>query len=484
MKPTWLLAILISVLFLSFALPATAAEKKTLQDEIIYDLLIDRFFNKGIQNDINVNSLDPTSFSGGDFAGLSSEMQYIKDMGFTMLSIGPVFSTASYDGKEVVDYSQLEPRFGTKEELKEVIDKAHELNMKIIIDLPTQRVNANHVWRKDNPKWFLENEDGTLALDTGNSEVETQLINQMSSFVKEYKVDGIRLQSVGELNTAFINGFSASMKSLRNMYILSDDSSSGIPGLDATVEPGIEKALRNFYKSVDPEPADFENTWSEAKGSLTQVDSLLNSRFTADVVAMNAFPPTRWNLLTFQLFTMPGIPVIQYGSEIAVNGTEAPESHPILDLGVDEELIDHITNLTSLRNKSAALRTGDFEVLHEDKGWLVYKRSNDEDTWIIAINNSSSTQSVTLPAQVLGDDKELRGLFENNIVRQDTNGNYKITLDRELGEAFNVIEQKGFNKAYILALIVLYSTFILFLWFAKQRGKKKEGRKNLENSNS
>jgi glycosidase len=153
----------------------------------------------------------------------------------------------------------------------------------------------------------------------------------------------------------------------------------------------------------------------------------------------------------FQLLTMPGIPVIQYGSEIAMNGTAAPETHPILDMGVDKELIDHITNLTSLRNESKALRTGDMEVLHEEEGWLVYKRSNEEDTWIIAINNSPSTKSLTLPASVIGDDKELRGLFENNIVRQNDDGSYQLTLDRELGEAFNVIEQKGFNQAYIAA---------------------------------
>ncbi|MDS8902228.1 alpha-glucosidase C-terminal domain-containing protein, partial [Streptococcus pneumoniae] len=84
--------------------------------------------------------------------------------------------------------------------------------------------------------------------------------------------------------------------------------------------------------------------------------------------------------------------------------------------------IDHIANLTSLRNQSAALRTGSMEVLHEEDGWFVYKRSNEEEAWIIAINNSSSTQSLTLPASVVGDDKELRGLFENNIARQDEEG--------------------------------------------------------------
>lgn len=479
MKIKWILAVVTGVLLLSLVTPVAAAEKQALQDEIIYDLLVDRFFNRGIQNDIQVDSLDPNAFSGGDFEGLTSEMQYIKDMGFTVVSIGPVFPSASYDGKEVKDYQSFEPRFGTAEEFRAVIEKAHELDMKITVDIPTQRLSREHIWREENSEWFSENEDGTVALDTTNPSVQDQLIERFSAFVTEYKIDGIRLQAADELDPAFIDRFSKGMKTIRDMYIFTDVTMDPVIGLDAEVMPGVEEALRNSYKKFNPDSTASPDLWEKASGSLIQVDSLLSSRFTSDITEERGFPPTRWNLLMFQLLTMPGIPVVQYGSEIAVNGKAAPESHPILDLGVDEELIDHITNLNSLRNQSEALRTGDMEVLYEEEGWLVYKRSNEEDTWIIAINNSSSAKSLTLPADVIGDDKEMRGLFENNIVRQNDDGSYKITLDRELGEAYNVIEQKGFNKAYIAALFLLYTLFLSFLWIAWRRGKKRTSVKKL-----
>lgn len=473
MKRKLISAVLTGILSISLITPSMAAEKQTLQDEIIYDLLIDRYFNKIIQNDIQVNSMDPHAFNGGDFAGLSSEIQYIKDMGFTALSVGPVFSSASYDGKEVIDYELLEPRFGTEEEWQEVIAKAHELDMKIIIDLPTQKISKNHGWRASNPEWFTENEDGTVALNTGIPEVQDQLIERFSSFVTEFEVDGIRLQTADKLDPAFIDRFSKSMKDFRDMYILSDVAMDSVYGLDAVVMPGIEEALKNSYKNFDPDAKVPSDYWEQAKGKLTQVDSLLSSRFTSDVIEERGFPPTRWNLLMFQLLTMPGTPVVQYGSEIAENGAAAPDSHPILDLGVAEELIDHITNLTSLRNESEALRTGEMEILYDEEGWLVYKRSDEKDTWIIAINNSSSTKNFAIPANVIGSGKEMRGLFENDIIRENDEGNYQITLDREVGEAFTIIEQKGLNKAYIAALIVLYFTFMIFLWFAWRKGKKR-----------
>lgn len=474
-KRKLMLAMLTGVLVASLMTPAMAAEKQTLQDEIIYDLLVDRYFNKDIQNDIQVNSLDPTAFSGGDFAGLTSEMQYIKDMGFTALSVGPIFSSATYDGKEVVDYEQLEPRFGTEEEWQEVVARAHELDMKIIVDLPTQRINKDHAWRESNPDWFIENSDGTLSLDTGIPEVQDQLIERFSAFATEFEVDGIRLQTADELDPAFIERFSASMKDIRELYLLGDVAMESVSGLDTVVMPGIEEALRNSYKNFDPVltvPSDY---WEKANGHLTQVDSLLSSRFTYDVTEERGFPPTRWNLLMFQWLTMPGTPVVQYGSEIAMNGDVRPYTHPILDMGVDEELIDHITNLTSLRNESEALRTGEMEILHDAEGWLVYKRSDEKDTWIMAVNNSSSTKNFSLPAEVIGTGKEMRGLFENDIIRENEDGNYQITLDREVGEAFTVIEQRGLNKAYIAALVVLYVTFMIFLWFAWRRAKKRAG---------
>lgn len=478
MKEKWFLSVLIGVMLLGFANPALAEEKQELQDESIYDLLVDRFFNKGIQNDYEVNSQDKSAFNGGDFQGLTSEMQYIKDMGFTLVSIGPVFSTATYDGKQVRDYGQLERHFGTEEEFQETIAKIHELDMKLMIDIPTQRLSGDHVWKKENPDWFIANEDGTFALDTANPEVQDQIIKSFTDFVNEYQVDGLRFQTTDELDPVFIEKFSKAIKQIRDIYILSEDTIKSTPGLDAVIGEGIEDSLRETYKNFNPTSKISNLLTKETAKNLVQVDSLLTSRFTADVVDERGYPPTRWNLLMFQLLTMPGIPVVQYGSEIAVNGKGIPESHPILDLGVDKELVDHITNLNSLRNSSDALRTGSMEVLHDKDGWLVYKRSNDEEAWIVAINNTSSTKSLALPAQVIGENKELKGMFENSIIRQDSSGTYKVTLDRELGETFFVTEKKGLNKAYIAALIVLYVTFLSFLWFAWRRGKKRRAGMN------
>lgn len=474
MKAKWISGIVSGMLLLSLSAPASAEDTKELKDESIYDVLVDRYFNKQIQNDFEVNATDTAEFNGGDFAGLADQIMHVKDMGFTVLSIGPVFASATYDGKEVVDYSQFERHFGTEEDFNNLLETVHDNDMKLMVDIPTQQVSSQHFWVDDNPEWFTENEDGTFALDTSNPDAQSALIEVVSGFIQQYDVDGLRLQETEKLDEDFINTFSNDIKEIRDVYLISDAEMEPVEGLDAVVLPGVEETLRNSYRNFDQDTSTLPELMEESEGQLIQADSLRGSRITSDIVDVKGFPPTRMRLLFTQLLTMPGIPVVQYGSEIAMNGKELPQSHQLLNMAVEQELIDHIKNLNSLRNKSEALRTGELEVLHEEDGWLIYKRSNDEESWIIAINNSSSTRNFTLPAEVVGSDKQLQGLFESDIVRQGEDGGYKITLDREIGETFNVIEERGLNKAYIAALIVLYVVFMFFLWIVWRKGRQRK----------
>ncbi|WP_033540925.1 alpha-amylase family glycosyl hydrolase [Planococcus sp. CAU13] len=475
MKVKWISGILSAVMLLSLAAPASADEEtRELKDESIYDVLVDRYFNKQVENDYEVTATDSAAFNGGDFAGLASEILHIKDMGFTVLSIGPVFASATYDGKQVMDFNQFERHFGTEEDFTALLDTVHENDMKLLIDIPTQQMSSEHFWVTDNPEWFTENEDGTYALDTSNSEAQQALIEFARNFIQLYEIDGLRLQETEKLDPGFIADFSEEIKEIRDIYLLSDAEMEPLEGLDAVVLPGVEETLRNSYRNFDQDTSGLPELMENADGKLIQADSLHGSRVTSDIVSVKGFPPTRMRLLMTQLFTMPGIPVVQYGTEIAMSGETPAESHQLLNMAVEQELIEHIQNLTSLRNSSEAMRTGDMEMIHEEDGWLIYKRSNDEEAWIVAINNSSSTRNFTLPAELVGSDKQLQGLFENDIVRQEANGTYKITLDREIGETFHIIEERGFNMAYIGALIVLYFVFMFFLWVVWKKGRQRK----------
>ncbi|KYG59180.1 alpha-amylase family glycosyl hydrolase [Planococcus maritimus] len=474
MKKKMMIWALAAALLLPTTAGVAAEETRTIEDESIYDVLVDRYFNKQIQNDYAVDATDPAAFSGGDFAGMESELAHVRDMGFTMLSVGPVFQTASYDGRQVLDYSQLERHFGTAEEFQSLIEEVHEGEMKVIVDLPTQEVSAKHVWVQEHPEWFTENENETLSLDTSNEEAQQALIKMFADFRDTYAIDGVRLLNAEALDPVFVETFSADIKQKEEFYVLADAEMDNQAGFDAVVQAGVEQTLRDSYRNFDQSLAEVPELMQQADGKLIRVDSLDGSRFTFDIVESRGYPPTRWRMLFSQLLTMPGVPVVQYGSETAMNGEALPESHQILDMAVEKELIDHITNLNSLRNSSEALRTGDLEMLHEEEGWMVYKRSNDEESWIIAINNSSETKSLSVAPDVVGEGMELRGLFESDIVRPDEDGQYRLTLDRELVETYHITEKRGLNTAYIVTLGLMYLIFMGFLWVVWKKGKQRK----------
>jgi glycosidase len=475
-KEKWIRATMALTILIGLIAPLTtqAASRESIQDESIYDLLVDRYFNKTIENDFEVNTREPSAFAGGDFMGVVEKLDHIQEMGFSMVSLGPVFSTETYDGKRVLDYGQLERHFGTSEELKTLIDKASKKNIGVVVDFPLQQVSSKHIWATDQDKasWVISNENGTVSWDLTDKNAQQAVEKAALDFVKQYNVDGLRLTGIDGIDKAFLNSLIDKLKTENDkLYVLALESSDA--NFDAQVASGQEDMYRNIFKNVDLDTAKLPQ-FSTNQPVIQQIDSINTKRFTANAAEENMFPPTRWKMAMATLLSMPGIPVMTYGSEIAVNGDKPPASHPILDFNTDEELIEFIGDVHSLRNDSAALRTGKMDMLYNEAGLMVYERSNDEETWIVAINNTGGTQSFDIPREVIGDKKELRGLFEGDILRQRDDGNYRLVVDREIAEFYNVTNHKGINKGYLAALALVYILFMTFIYLVWRKGKQRK----------
>jgi cyclomaltodextrinase / maltogenic alpha-amylase / neopullulanase len=474
----WMLMTIILTLIVSMVSPLTtqAAAKETIEDESIYDLLVDRYFNKTIENDFEVDTQIPGAFAGGDFMGVVEKLDHIEKLGFSMISLGPVFSTETYDGKRVLDYEKLERHFGTSKELNTLIDKVHQKNMSVIVDFPIQNVSSKHVFasNEDNNPWIIENTDGTISFDFSNEDAQQVILRAVLAFVKQYKVDGLRLTAIEDVDTDFLNTIIDALKEENeDFYVLSNEPSEAL--FDAKVSTEQEEQYRHAFKTVDNEIE--VAVPSQDKPVIQQIDSLNSRRFTADAAESNMFPPTRLKMAMATILSIPGVPLMTYGSEIAVNGEQPPESHQLMDFNTDEELVEFIGDVQKLRNGSSALRTGAIEMLHNETGLMIYKRSNEKESWIVAINNTGGTQSFDLPREVIGDNKELKGLFESDILRQKDDGTYKLVLSREIAEFYLIKDKKGFNKAYMAALALVYILFLVFIYLVWRKGrqKKREG---------
>ena len=117
------------------------------RDEIIYQVIIDRFANGDINNDHRSLPSALGRYQGGDWQGLIDHLDYLSALGVTALWISPVVKNIDYDagfdgyhGYWTQSFTKVNPHFGSPAKLRELVDKAHARNMKVILDIV-----ANHV---------------------------------------------------------------------------------------------------------------------------------------------------------------------------------------------------------------------------------------------------------------------------------------------------------------------------------------------------
>jgi glycosidase len=496
---------------LFYALPVGAVEKegRNWQDETIYFLMVDRFNNGDNNNDFKVDVNDPKAYHGGDFQGIIDELDYLKDMGFTAIWLTPIFDNVDkgYHGYWINDFYNTEEHFGSVDKFKELVKEAHKRDIKIILDFVVNHVAPENEWVNDPAKkdWFHEKQDiidwnnqdqlennwlyGLPDLAQENPETRKYLLDNAKWWIEETDIDGYRLDTVRHVPVDFWSEFSKEVKSVKKDFYLIGEVWSNDPnyiaeydkaGIDGFVDYPLNDHLRTAFAKPD-QTLDWLFTTAKRNEAIYEDPELMGNfmdnhdtvRFTRDAVQNRQHPGTRWKLALTYLYTAPGIPIVYYGSEIALDGGEDPDNRRQMSFRADKELIDYITKIGELRNDLPSLTRGALEVLYEKKGMAVFKRTYKDETAVIAINNTSNTQNITLTSEQLEEDKELRGLLANDLVRSN-NGEYNLAIDREEAEIYVLADKTGLNIPYLLAMGAVYSAFFGFIFILIRKARKRK----------
>jgi alpha-amylase len=497
------------LLFCNFTVKAVEKEDRRWQDEMIYFIMVDRFNNGDTSNDYEINHKDPKAYHGGDIKGVTDKLDYIKDMGFTAIWLTPVVKNEAkgYHGYWTEDFYEVEEHFGTLNDLKVLVNEAHNREMKVILDLVVNHTGYNHPWLNDPDKkdWFHEPKEitnwenqedvengqlfGLPDLAHENPEVEEYLLDMAKWWITETDIDGYRLDTVRHVPKSFWEKFATEMKSVKEDFFLLGEVWDNDPryvagyeetGIDSFVDyPFYEEVVKAFREP--DQPLDRLHKIWERNESLyenpyllgTFLDNHDNLRFTREVVLKRQNPETRLKLALTYLYGAPGVPIVYYGTEIALDGGEDPDNRRMMSFRADKVIIDYITKLADIRQQFSSLRKGDFELLFEEKGMAIFKRSFGNETTLLAINNSSETITASIDATSIGEEMELRALLNDEIIRINE-GQYHITMDRETANIFEVHEKTGLNWQFIGAIIGVWILFVIFIVFAKRRSKQNE----------
>lgn len=115
-------------------LPGLALDPQWYRRAVFYEVMVRSF-------------VDSNGDGSGDIGGLISRLDYLQWLGVDALWIPPIFASPLRDGGyDVADYTAILPEFGTVDEFRDLVTKAHERNMRIVIDLPLNHTSDQHEW--------------------------------------------------------------------------------------------------------------------------------------------------------------------------------------------------------------------------------------------------------------------------------------------------------------------------------------------------
>jgi glycosidase len=121
------------------------------KDAIIYQIFADRFFNT--TNDFPQTEDKPSIKCNGTLRGITEKLDYVTELGVNVLWFTPVFSSPSYHGYDATSFFEINPRLGTKEDFKELVNQSHARGIRILMDFV-----PNH-WSNQHPNFIEATKD-------------------------------------------------------------------------------------------------------------------------------------------------------------------------------------------------------------------------------------------------------------------------------------------------------------------------------------
>ena len=136
-------------------------------EDVLYLIMPDRFANGNPENDVvdgmrekKIDRADSFARHGGDIQGISNHLDYIADLGVTAIWLNPTqendMESGSYHGYAITDYYQIDRRFGSNEDFCALVEKAHEKDLKVVMDMIFNHCGSENYLFKDKPskEWF------------------------------------------------------------------------------------------------------------------------------------------------------------------------------------------------------------------------------------------------------------------------------------------------------------------------------------------
>lgn len=393
------------------------------------------------------------AFTDEGFSGLKEKLLYLKELGINTIWIMPFNKVGKEkrigkygDPYAVYDYYSIDNKFGTENDLMNLIEEAHKLGMRVIMDWVINRASIDNILTTTNPEFFTHDKSGNIyyevpgrqyfaGLNFENNEMRKYIIKALKYWIKEFNFDGVRLDDSDMTPHDFLKEISTSLKELKDDIVIVSqayDEYHHVESCDLTYDGGLRQLIhdvglgnltqKDFIKIYESFKYSFPKKsirmkWLEEKEQI-RAEKYFKGRLVFPAVSM--------------LITLDGVPLIMMGQEFNEkyykNWTSLFDDFKLNWNEFDDEMYKHFKTLISIRNSNKALYEGDIIFIKNSHEKVVsYIRKTKEEELLIITNLSMNDVEVKLSNECI---KEANlGAYITQIYNL-SNGNNKMIFNK------------------------------------------------------
>lgn len=403
--------------------------------------------------EVNVRQYTPE----GTFNAFAKELPRLKDMGIHTLWFMPLTPIAQKNKKGSIgspyacaDYTSINPEFGDLNDFLALVQQAHQMEFKVIIDWVANHTGWDHVWTKEHPDYYKKDlhtndflaasgMDDIIELNYSNPDLRHAMIEAMSFWVKEYDIDGFRCDLASWVQLDFWVEARPKLDALKPLFWLGEFDELQDPGYGKVFDASYSWKWMHLTKEFYQQHLPLQTLEALLKEYSDLGDGSMRAWFTSN------HDENSWNGTEYEKYgnmaralavfsaTWNGIPLVYSGQELPLLSKRlAFFDKDLIPWTGEYAMHDFYKTLLELHKNHPALRAGDALVstyrlqTSDNNHAFVYLRKNGDKEVLVVLNLSHNTN---FSFEI--NDNVLQGVFKNVFTgaEQDFSSQKRFEMD-------------------------------------------------------
>jgi len=340
--------------------------------------------------------------------------------------MNPIFKAESYHRYDTLDYYEIDPQMGTREDLKNLVEKAHSMGIRVILDGVFNHISSSHFMFRDvlehgrdseyypcfyqlpeNPKIPEPNEYPEYTCfsyvanmpktNTADPYLRQYFCDVGTYWIREFDIDGWRLDVANELDDGFLRVFRTAVKEAKPDALIVgevwENAAHYLNGdmLDSAMNYDFRRYCRRFFAEETVNAEIFDANVSTLllryrENALYAQLNLLDSHDVSRYLTLCGENTDKMELSVLLQMTFPGMPCVFYGDEKGLYGTTESEYRQAMAWEECHPMEEVYCRLIALRKENPALRYGNFKTIAASKKVYSYSRTWNDKRITVTMN--------------------------------------------------------------------------------------------------